>query len=558
MSYQALYRQWRPQDFDEIIGQNHIIIPLKNQIVSNSYGHAYIFSGTRGTGKTSTAKIFARAVNCLNNTDGNPCNKCENCLSILEDQFIDVVEMDAASNNSVDDIRELREHIKFAPSKGKYKVYIIDEVHMLSQGAFNALLKTLEEPPEYVLFILATTELHKIPATILSRCQRFDFKRVSYDQILTRLIHICTKLEITYDVEALKLIIQKSDGAVRDTLSSLDQCLSVSEHKLTIADVVDILGVVEKTQILTLVQFLETVQPAEVLLTVDNIMKQGKDLNQFISAMIEVYRDILILTMVKENHSTLIDASTEYIESINDIAVNLTPNHLSRALDHLIDLSKTLKYAQNKRALFETTLVKLMYPETEMSFTNLIERVERIEKKLANGLATQPVTTSQTQVHSSQQKTAQPLINRTSEVDSITTEKNEDKIVESFIEFTDREITIEDVQSQWQAFIDGVSAEKKGLIPLLQGSQPIRLNHNRCLVSLLPESKMFMSMLGTPANAEYLNAKISSLVKKLLVLEYDIIESSQDSSQNSTQDSNDKEAQIKNYFKDFKNVLEIK
>ncbi len=558
MSYQALYRQWRPQDFDEIIGQNHIIIPLKNQIVSNSYGHAYIFSGTRGTGKTSTAKIFARAVNCLNNTDGNPCNKCENCLSILEDQFIDVVEMDAASNNSVDDIRELREHIKFAPSKGKYKVYIIDEVHMLSQGAFNALLKTLEEPPEYVLFILATTELHKIPATILSRCQRFDFKRVSYDQILTRLIHICTKLEITYDVEALKLIIQKSDGAVRDTLSSLDQCLSVSEHKLTIADVVDILGVVEKTQILTLVQFLETVQPAEVLLTVDNIMKQGKDLNQFISAMIEVYRDILIMTMVKENHSTLIDASTEYIESINDIAVNLTPNHLSRALDHLIDLSKTLKYAQNKRALFETTLVKLMYPETEMSFTNLIERVERIEKKLANGLATQPVTTSQTQVHSSQQKTAQPLINRTSEVDSITSEKNEDKIVESFIEFTDREITIEDVQSQWQAFIDGVSAEKKGLIPLLQGSQPIRLNHNRCLVSLLPESKMFMSMLGTPANAEYLNAKISSLVKKLLVLEYDIIESSQDSSQNSTQDSNDKEAQIKNYFKDFKNVLEIK
>lgn len=554
MSYQALYRQWRPQDFDEIIGQNHIIIPLKNQIVSNSYGHAYIFSGTRGTGKTSTAKIFARAVNCLNNTDGNPCNKCENCLSILEDQFIDVVEMDAASNNSVDDIRELREHIKFAPSKGKYKVYIIDEVHMLSQGAFNALLKTLEEPPEYVLFILATTELHKIPATILSRCQRFDFKRVSYDQILTRLIHICTKLEITYDVEALKLIIQKSDGAVRDTLSSLDQCLSVSEHKLTIADVVDILGVVEKTQILTLVQFLETVQPAEVLLTVDNIIKQGKDLNQFISAMIEVYRDILILTMVKENHSTLIDASTEYIESINDIAVNLTPNHLSRALDHLIDLSKTLKYAQNKRALFETTLVKLMYPETEMTFTNLIERVERIENKLANGFAAQQVTINQSPIPANPKKPAQPILNRASEVESSTTEKNEEKVVESFIEFTDREITIDDVQMQWQAFIDGVSAEKKGLIPLLQGSQPVKLNHNRCLVSLMPESKMFMSMLGTPANAEYLNAKISSLVKKILVLEYDIIESSQDS----TQDSNDKEAQIKNYFKDFKNVLEIK
>ena len=228
MSYQALYRQWRPIDFDEIIGQDHITTPLKNQILSKSYGHAYIFSGTRGTGKTSTAKILARAVNCLNNTDGNPCNKCENCLSILDDQFIDVVEMDAASNNSVDDIRELREHIKFTPSKGLFKVYIIDEVHMLSQGAFNALLKTLEEPPEYVLFILATTELHKIPATILSRCQRFDFKRVSYDQILMRLEHICKKMDVSYDVEALKLIIQKSDGAVRDTLSSLDQCLSMS------------------------------------------------------------------------------------------------------------------------------------------------------------------------------------------------------------------------------------------------------------------------------------------------------------------------------------------
>ena len=458
MSYQALYRQWRPQDFDEIIGQNHIIIPLKNQIVSNSYGHAYIFSGTRGTGKTSTAKIFARAVNCLNNTDGNPCNKCENCQSILEDQFIDVVEMDAASNNSVDDIRELREHIKFAPSKGKYKVYIIDEVHMLSQGAFNALLKTLEEPPEYVLFILATTERHKIPATILSRCQRFDFKRVSYDQILTRLIHICTKLEISYDIEALKLIIQKSDGAVRDTLSSLDQCLSVSEHKLTISDVVEILGIVEKTQILTLVQFLETEQATEVLLTVDNIMKQGKDLNQFVSAMIEVYRDILILTMVKENHATLIDASFEYIESIQDISVNLTPNHLSRALDHLIDLSKTLKYAQNKRALFETTLVKLMYPVTEESITNLIERVERIEKKLNSNY--QPSIQQHQPTQSSNIKPSETAI--LIEQSERPIEKNEAKQVESFIEFTDREITIEDIQKQWQAFIEGVSAEKKG------------------------------------------------------------------------------------------------
>jgi DNA polymerase III subunit gamma/tau len=274
-------------------------------------------------GKTSTAKIFARAVNCLNNTNGNPCNQCENCLSIIEDQFIDVVEMDAASNNSVDDIRELREHIKFAPSKGKFKVYIIDEVHMLSQGAFNALLKTLEEPPEYVLFILATTELHKIPATILSRCQRFDFKRVSFEEILNRLEYICNKINIDYDVEALKLIIQKSDGAVRDTLSALDQCISIGEGRLSISGVVNVLGIVEKTQILTLIQFIESDQPSEALLTVDNIISQGKDLNQFTSSMIEVYRDIMILRMVKEHHASLIDASAEYIESIRDISTLL-------------------------------------------------------------------------------------------------------------------------------------------------------------------------------------------------------------------------------------------
>ena len=549
MSYQALYRQWRPQDFDEIIGQNHITIPLKNQIVSNSYGHAYIFSGTRGTGKTSTAKIFARAVNCLDNKDGNPCNKCSNCLSILEDQFIDVVEMDAASNNSVDDIRELREHIKFAPSKGKYKVYIIDEVHMLSQGAFNALLKTLEEPPEYVLFILATTELHKIPATILSRCQRFDFKRVSFEQILTRLEMICTKLEISYDIEALKLIIQKSDGAVRDTLSSLDQCLSISEHNITVSDVVEILGIVEKTQILTLVQFLESQQTSELLLTVDNIMRQGKDLNQFVNAMIEVYRDILILRMVKENHSTLIDASAEYIESIRDIAVNLTPNHLSRALDHLIELAKTLKYAQNKRALFEATLIKMTFPETEFSLASIIERVERIESKLSKGhfeVASQPSVQNVTH-----KAVFQPIASQTNTIPVDENKHIEKTIaVESFIEFTDMEITLEDIASKWDAFINIVSSEKKGLIPLLQGSAPIKLTHNRCSVALLPESKLFTPMLNNTANSEYLNTQISKLVKKLIVLEYDIIESSQETV--------DKEAQIKNYFKDFNNVLEIK
>jgi DNA polymerase-3 subunit gamma/tau len=567
MSYQALYRQWRPIDFDEIIGQSHITIPLKNQIQSQSYGHAYIFSGTRGTGKTSTAKIFSRAVNCLNNKDGNPCNKCANCLSILEDQFIDVVEMDAASNNSVDDIRELREHIKFAPSRGKYKVYIIDEVHMLSTGAFNALLKTLEEPPEYVLFILATTEIHKIPATILSRCQRFDFKRVSYEQILGRLEHICGQLDIEYDVEALKLIIQKSDGAVRDTLSALDQCLSISEKKLSIADVVEILGVVEKTQILTLVQFIEQNQSEEVLLTVDNILKQGKDLNQFVNSMIEVYRDLLIVSMVKDNHSLLIDASSEYIESLLDLVKAVTPSHFSRALDHLLELSKQLKYAQNKRALFEAVLIRLLYPQTESNYSSLLERISRLEKIIENGDIAVKKTNQSNSSHRSfevpkaqttqttQTTQATPVIQGMQTATEMTTShKTEDATkqneIESFIEFTDEEVSISNINEKWHLFIEQASVEKKGIMPMLQGALPYSYNGTKCQVNVSPENKMFLSILNSNANVNALGLMLSRLIKKNIQLEFvsEEIQSKKES----------EEEQIKDFFKDYTNVLEIK
>ena len=236
--HKALYRVYRPQKFEDVIGQEHITKTLRNQIDSDNIGHAYLFSGTRGTGKTSTAKIFARAVNCLDSIDQEPCNECEVCRDILSDNIMDVVEIDAASNNSVDDIRELRESVKYSPTKAKYKVYIIDEVHMLSQGAFNALLKTLEEPPSYVIFILATTEPHKIPATILSRCQRFDFKRVTVKDITLRMKRICTEENIEVEDKALNLIARNSQGALRDALSILDQCISFGDSKIDYKDVV--------------------------------------------------------------------------------------------------------------------------------------------------------------------------------------------------------------------------------------------------------------------------------------------------------------------------------
>lgn len=533
MSYQALYRQWRPLDFDEVIGQDHITTPLKNQIISGTYGHAYLFSGTRGTGKTSTAKIFSRAVNCLNNQDGNPCNTCENCKSILDEQFIDVVEMDAASNNSVDDVRELREHIKFAPSRGKHKVYIIDEVHMLSQGAFNALLKTLEEPPEYVVFILATTEPQKIPATILSRCQRYDFKRISYEHILKRLEYICNKIGLTYEVEALKLIIQKSDGAVRDSLSALDQCLSIKSGGLTIENVVDVLGVVEKTQVVLLIQFLATKQGGEVLLTVDHIMRQGKDLNQFLNSLIEVYRDLLIVKMVDENRKALINASDEYIESLSDVSNQVTSGQISRALDLLIDLSKYLKYSQNKRIVFEATLMKLMHPEVEHSIEALLERVESLEKMISSGVV---AIKSEEPVKSADARQVHPQ-----KVDE----------VEAFIEFTDQEITIEDIVSKWPDVLKEVSKERKAIYPFLMDALPIGLKGNKCIIQVKPENKMFVSLLMNAQNLPYLNEKLSSTLKKKLILEF-LAETGTERKQES------EEAQIMDFFKDYKDVLEIK
>ena len=254
--HKALYRAYRPQNFEDVVGQQHIIRTLKNQIENNNVGHAYLFAGTRGTGKTSTAKIFARAVNCVQSKDQEPCNECEVCKDIINDNIMDVVEIDAASNNSVDDIRELRESVKYSPTKAKYKVYIIDEVHMLSQGAFNALLKTLEEPPSYIIFILATTEPHKIPATILSRCQRFDFKRVTVNDMSERMKKICNEENIEVEDKALNLIARNAQGALRDALSILDQCISFGGNKIEYKDVVELLGTVNIEQLFEMSQFI--------------------------------------------------------------------------------------------------------------------------------------------------------------------------------------------------------------------------------------------------------------------------------------------------------------
>ena len=294
MGYTALYRKFRPTTFSEMVGQEHITRTLRNQIMSDRVGHAYLFNGGRGTGKTSSAKILARAINCLNPQDGEPCNECEICKGAINGSLTDIVEMDAASNNSVEDIRSIREEVNFLPTKAKYRVYIIDEVHMLSTGAFNALLKTLEEPPEHVKFILATTEPQKLPATILSRCQRFDFKRISNQDIIKRLKIVCDESKIEITDEALNIISVLAEGAMRDALSILERCIQDGENKIDENKIKDLIGIPKLTFVHNITEALIEYNIDKALKSIDDILNEGKDLNNFIWEIIKYVKDLLV------------------------------------------------------------------------------------------------------------------------------------------------------------------------------------------------------------------------------------------------------------------------
>lgn len=366
-TYTALYRKWRPKVFEEVVGQPDLIQSLKNQIRTGSIGHAYLFSGTRGTGKTSTAKIFSRAINCLSPVESNPCNECDVCKGILDESLMDVVEIDAASNNGVDDIRELRENVKYPPSRSKYKVYIIDEVHMLSTGAFNALLKTLEEPPSYVVFILATTEPHKLPATILSRCQRFDFKRVNGGDLLMRLSHICEANGVAWEEEALEMIIKKSDGAVRDSLSMLDQCLSSADGNLTAELVVKSLGLVQSEVIASLVDAIFEGRTLELFETIEAMIAQGKNLNQFVKDLLDYQRDLMMVASAGSVQKILKTNAEFAVLERQAKAFGLS--RILRDLGYLIELDHQLKWSTNARIQLEMTLVKLSQNESKVVYT---------------------------------------------------------------------------------------------------------------------------------------------------------------------------------------------
>jgi len=386
MSYTALYRKWRPAAFDEVKGQDHIVTTLKNQIKNDRIGHAYLFCGTRGTGKTSVAKIFAKAVNCANPVDGNPCGECEVCRAVAAGASMNVIEIDAASNNGVDNIREIKEEVAYPPTQGRFKVYIIDEVHMLSIGAFNALLKTLEEPPAYVIFILATTEAHKIPITILSRCQRYDFKRISIDTISLRLSELMNAEGITADERALRYVAKAADGSMRDALSLLDQCLAFyMGQELKYENVLDVLGAVD-TEVFS--DFFRGVIEGDAIGLIhklEQIIIDGRDLSQFVNDFTWYLRNLMLLQSAADA-SDVLEMSEENIKILKEDATLTDLNGIMRYIRVFSELSGQLKNSSQKRVMVEVALIKLTRPAMDKGLDSVLDRIKVLERQMETGL----------------------------------------------------------------------------------------------------------------------------------------------------------------------------
>ncbi len=386
MSYTALYRKFRPATFADVKGQDHIVTTLKNQLRANRIGHAYLFTGTRGTGKTTVAKIFAKTVNCETPTEEGPCGECRICKAIAAGASMNVIEIDAASNNGVDNIREIVEEVSYSPAEGKYKVYIIDEVHMLSIGAFNALLKTLEEPPSYVIFILATTEVHKLPITILSRCQRYDFKRISIDTIANRMQELIDAEKVQVEEKALRYIAKTADGSMRDALSLLDQCIAFHMGKeLTYDKVLDVLGAVDTEVFSKLLRHVLERNVLGCIELLEEIVMQGRELTQFVTDFTWYLRNLL-LVQSSDHLEDVIDMSSDNLARLKEEAQMIEMDRIIRYIRIFSELSGQIRYAAQKRIMVEIALIKLCKPEMETNQEAILDRIRQVEDKVENGV----------------------------------------------------------------------------------------------------------------------------------------------------------------------------
>lgn len=501
MTYLALYRRWRPKVFEDVIGQEHITKTLKNQIKNNGIAHAYLFCGTRGTGKTSTAKIFAKAVNCLNPENYNPCNKCEICKGIQNESIMDVLEIDAASNNGVDNIRELKENVKYPPTKGSYKVYIIDEVHMLSTGAFNALLKTLEEPPSFVVFILATTEFHKIPATILSRCQRFDFKRVKEKDIIHSLDAICQQLEVEAEEEALMLIARNADGSMRDAISMLDQCISYKSDGITHEDVVSVMGIVTDEFLYVIVDHIIEGNSRNAMELIEEMVQSGKDIHQFIKGLINHYRD-LMMTKVADQQEGVIHLSKESIQRLRNQGLKTDINHVMRAIKVLSETDADAKWSSQPRVLLEVAIIKLIQPLYDYSMEGLVQRVVALEKEITTGIPrSKSVEVDVPTVKAKPIEEKKPLKPQTIEKD-----------IEEPLLVSGKSIPLDKIKTSWESILREIKKRKISVYAWVMEGKPTAVENQTITIAFEDRFALHKEASDKSPNKNFIEDIISEII----------------------------------------------
>lgn len=519
MSHQAIYRKFRPKVFDDVLGQDHVTRTLKNQILTDNIAHAYLFSGIRGTGKTSTAKIFSRAVNCINNHDGNPCNECEICRSILDETNMDVIEMDAASNNGVEDIRELRDKVKFLPVKSKYKVYIIDEVHMLSKGAFNALLKTLEEPPEHLLFILATTEPQKIPATILSRCQRFDLKRIKSSVIVENMKTICEEIHIAYDEKALKLIAANSEGAMRDALSILDRCVSFNDDKIDYDTVVNLLGTVNYQSVLKAANLIINRDVKNTMVLIDDILNMGKEITIFLDELIICFRNMLI---IKTTNSTdnLMRVSEEEGEELKNISSKISVDEIVKYIEELSTAQLECKRALNPRVLLETKLIKMLNVAKSLNMDELINRIIELENNIKSNNFGEKQTKAVKRYTAVE--TEKPMHNEV-KIQREPTEKTEHseprQEIKNFENKSDEAI-YNAIINGWQSILKKVRSENAGLQAIIRESKLEEVINKKAVFEFDPKFTFHINAANQPKNRQKFKEVLSGFLNEDCEVEF--------------------------------------
>jgi len=507
--YTALYRQWRPDTFEEVVGQDAIVRTLKNQIQTERIAHAYLFCGSRGTGKTSTAKIFARAINCSGPVNGSPCGECAVCVQLSSGSSMDVIEIDAASNNGVDEIRDLRDKVRYPPAAGRFKVYIVDEVHMLSMGAFNALLKTLEEPPAHAVFILATTEPHKLPATILSRCQRFDFKRISSQTMVSRMRDICTRSNILAEEAGLYTIARWAEGGMRDALSLLDQVVGFCGSSVTDADILAVLGTADQGFIFRAADHILQGEAAELLDKLGRLAQDGKDLSVFLKDLIHHLRNLLIVQICGRAEA-LLDVDAAALDRLEAQAAEGSQTRVLRAMDILTALEADLRYSTQPRVLVELAAVKICRPDRTDSLEDLQDRIETLEQRLAQrNFVNAPVTERpcedkdnkemKTEGDASEVKFS---ARRREPAPKVPTEEPEPSGQQK--QHLVEKSPVKDAAATWPEILKTIKKERLPLFTLLGSAKP-QWDKSGALVLVFPEDQgFFVSALEKEENRTYL------------------------------------------------------